>query len=131
MSIASEWLYSEITGDTEITAYVEQRVYKYVAPEGTAFPFIVFHEVTGSPVSNYTADRIGDRERWIIKVYDKGSSDITADTIDRLIRSLLHKSGGDDVIYCVAGMRRTQADFDANKNPIRGIIREYEIYTQE
>lgn len=131
MSKASEYLYSKITTDTDITAYVGQRVYKYVAPEGTAFPFIVFHEVTGSPVSNYTADRIGDRERWIIKVYDKGSSDITADTIDRLIRTLLHKSSGDDVIYCVAGMRRTQADFDANKNPIRGIIREYEIYTQE
>lgn len=131
MSIASEWLFTKITTDTEIAALVGDRVFKYVAPEGTAFPFVVMQEITASPVGNYTADRIGDRERWIIKVYDKGNSDITVDTIDRLIRDLLHKSSGDDVIYCTAGMRRPQADLDKNKNPIRGIIREYEIFTQE
>ena len=131
MSIASEWLYTQITGDSALTEYIDGRVFKYVAPEGTAFPFVVMQEITASPVGNYTADRIGDRERWIIKVYDKGNSDITADEIDRLIRDLLHKSSGDDVVYCVAGMRRPQADLDKNKNPIRGIIREYEIFTQE
>ena len=131
MSVASEYLYTKLTTDSGITAIVGQRIFKYVAPEGTAFPFIVIQEVTGTPVSNYTADIIGDRENWIIKVYDKGNSDIQADTIDRMIRTLLHKSSGAGVVYCTAGMRRPQSDTDANKNPIKGIIRNYEIFTQE
>lgn len=131
MSIASEWLYNKIIDDGAITEYVEQRVYKYVAPEGTSFPFVVIQEITASPVGNYTADRIGDRENWMVKVYDKGNSDVRVDAIDRMIRTLLHKSSGAGVVYCTAGTRRPQSDFDANKNPIKGIIRNYEIFTQE
>lgn len=131
MSTASTWIYETITGDSGLGALVDERVFKYVAPEGTELPFIVIQEVASPPVENATADRIGDREDWIIKVYDKGESDINADSIDRSIRTLLHKASAPGIIHCLAGMRRTQADKDRNGNPIRGIVRSYEIFTQE
>ncbi|MEL7626984.1 MAG: DUF3168 domain-containing protein [Anaerolineaceae bacterium] len=127
MSIAAQWLISELKGNAEITALIGDRIHSYVAPEQADYPFVVIHEITSPPLENQFADRIGDQENWMIKVYQKGSSDVVADDIDRKIRTLLHKKTGANIISCVARQRLTQAEQDANGNPIRAIIRYYEI----
>lgn len=131
MSNATAWLFESIAGNTDIAALIPGGVHQDVAPDDTVYPFVVIQEIASPPVENAHADLIGDREHWIVKAYERGVSHTIVDTIDEKIRALLHKASAPGIIHCLAGMRRPQADKDRNDNPIRGVVRYYEIFTQE
>lgn len=88
LSQIEAWLYDLLTGDTELAAAVEGRVFADAAPKGTAFPFIVFNHYWGRDTDTMNRLRLLTRQTYQVKVVTAGqnSSKEIADRIDELLQ---------------------------------------------
>lgn len=84
------WLYSRLTGDTDLSEILGDRVFPNLAPAGTAFPFAVYSRQASSETASLGMVRAVVYPLILIKIYDResGFSRIT-DAQDR-VDALLH-----------------------------------------
>ena len=76
------------TTDGPLDGLVGDRVYHQRAPQGAAFPVVVFAKQSGTPEHAF-AGRL-DRELWLVKAVSKGASAAAAEEIDAAIDVALH-----------------------------------------
>lgn len=93
---AAQWIFSTLHGDATLQALVTGGldVYEGVAPEGSAFPSIVFQILSGRDVMVTGAIRIWTELVVLVKVIGKQSSFAALAPIVARIDQLLHKGSG-------------------------------------
>lgn len=94
MAAARQYLYGALHGDATLMALVHDVWPGGSAPEGTAFPFVVFQFMSGVPYAAVGAYRIWNNMVWLVKAVGE-TADISAlDTIVARIDTLLQRGSG-------------------------------------
>ncbi len=91
---AEKWLYTVLSGDAELAALVAGRIYAYQAPQGAAFPFIVFHFAGGSDNEVIGGARIMTQAVYRVIAVDEGSSFARTSEIDSRVDAILQAASG-------------------------------------
>jgi hypothetical protein len=86
-------IYSTLNGDATLTALVTG-VYIDLAPEGTAFPFVVFQEMSGRDLMEVGSNRIWTNFVYSVKVIGQTASFADLRTAVARVDVLLHKLSG-------------------------------------
>jgi hypothetical protein len=89
---AQAWLYSALTGDAELAAVVEERVYHAQAPEGATFPLVIFTMMSEADVQGVGTARILANPLFQVKVVTKGAPDADARTVADRIDEVVGKA---------------------------------------
>ena len=113
--VAETWLYNKLTADTTLKNQVGSRVYSYVAPQGAAFPFIVYSLYSCSDVMEAGSNRIFSAMTYLVKaIGDQSVSGTTLKTIVDAIDSTLHRatgtSGSATILSCVRDSQVSYAE---------------------
>lgn len=92
---AEKWLYETLHNDATILAVVSHRIYSYQAPQGTAFPYIVF-ELSDAPrdVVGVGARRIWSNLYYVVRVVWEGQGMAAYKSTVARIDTLLHARSG-------------------------------------
>lgn len=69
-----QWLYATLTGDATLAAAVSTRCYSDVAPQGAAFPLLLFTMMDGTDVMGVGTARIMVNAIYQVKVIGQGPS---------------------------------------------------------
>jgi len=105
-----QWLYTILTGDTgagKVNTLVSGRIYAYQAPEGAAFPFVVYSRQAGHDVMGVGAARIMASEVYQVKAVGKGATvsfwtiKAIADRIDEVLQGASGSVVDGRVLSCV------------------------------
>jgi hypothetical protein len=75
LPIADAWIYSGLSGDAQLIAAVGERIYRRFAPEGAAFPFVVFGAQTGGVQLTTDGRKVWDTPVYQIKVVSVAPAD--------------------------------------------------------
>lgn len=86
-----QWITSVLSSDATITAAVGTRIYAELAPQGTAFPYIVFRSISSIDVVTTSAARIMVTEQRLVEAITEGESYAPLRTIVDRIDALLHR----------------------------------------
>lgn len=105
LAICEQWLTSKLTGDSVISSIVAARVYSEVAPEKTAFPYVLFTQQSTTDVMTNGAQRVMVNAVYAIRGVAPRESYATLRTLADRIDVVLHKASGQvatgTVIACV------------------------------
>jgi hypothetical protein len=126
---ADYWIYTELSNDSHLATYLDDRIYIDLAPQNTQYPLAIITFVSGNQVSNVSAERIMDNELWQVAVWDKQSSYVSIGTIADRIKTVLHKESGTGVIGAVYESERRLAVQEGDI-AYKAIILEFRVYTQ-
>jgi hypothetical protein len=126
---AATWIHNALTTDATITGKVGNRVYRDSAPEGTAFPFVVYQLIDSLPVHNAFKDELLQNERWQIRVVDVGHDYTDLDTISDQVETLLHKKSASGVLSSYFEMKVVQTELDKGKT-YKSVILDFRVQTQ-
>lgn len=89
-----KWLYAALAGDSAISAAIGARVFNAIAPQGTAFPFVIFNFQAGTDVQGNGTARVQSEAVFLVKVVSQGPPDATArtvaDRIDEVVGKAVH-----------------------------------------
>ena len=88
MNETREAIYEQLTGDASLMALATGGVHHGRAPQGSAFPTVIFAKLTGTPTHTFTGQL--SREIWLVKGVSKGASAAPAEAIDAAIETALH-----------------------------------------
>lgn len=103
---ADEWLHG-VLSDATLTAAATGGVFADVAPEGTAFPYVVHNFQGGHDVRGAGPTRIMVSGLWLVQGVDAtqsymGTLRTIADRIDALLQAASGAAGSDGVVFsCV------------------------------
>lgn len=99
---ASEWLFATLTEDATVASLVSARVYEGQAPQGAAFPLLVFAFVAGQDRNAYDgSDRLAARPLYLLKAVCQGGSFENADIIAAAVDEALKNASGTRIIASV------------------------------
>jgi hypothetical protein len=83
-----------MAADTALQALVSGRVYSYLAPTGTLFPFVSYNFQGGADVMAVGAIRVMNAGMYQIKAITEASGMATAEPIANRIDALFHHTTG-------------------------------------
>jgi hypothetical protein len=108
MSLAvRQGLFNALTGSSGLKALVGERIYHEQAPEGAAFPYVIFSQVpSGAKIRSLKKGAAIKRDIWLVKGVDRGSSANKADEIADAIDALL-----DEGTFTVSGHTMLDVSF--------------------
>lgn len=72
LGVAARFLTSVLTADTQLAALVGPRIYPSVAPQGTAYPFLVWSFIAGEDVRVLGPGRLWTNALYQILAYTNG-----------------------------------------------------------
>lgn len=99
MSLAiRQGLFNALNGSSAIKAKVEERIYHQQAPEGAAFPYVIFAKSSGVKIRVLKSGSQLKRDVWLVKAVDRTSSSKLADEIADVLDALL-----DEGTFTVSG----------------------------
>jgi len=109
-----QWLVARLKADATLNTAVGGRVYGYVAPAGTAFPYVLFFLSGGHDVIGVGPARIMVDAVYTVKAVGQAGSPATLAPIVDRIDAVLHGStggvaGGDGLV--LAAMRETPVTY--------------------
>ena len=103
--VAEQCLYSVLAADSQLAAIVGTRIYAYVAPQGAAFPFVVYQNQAGRDVRGVGPLRLMANLLYVVKVVAQTNSFTTLETAANRIDAVLQAASGTPtrgtVIACV------------------------------
>jgi hypothetical protein len=91
--VADTWLYGRLAGDAELMSGVTG-VFADVAPEGTAFPFVVFSFQSGRDTVGLGGTRIFTGATYQVKVISDKPSYGAIKALANRIDAVLHQASG-------------------------------------
>jgi len=100
-ALAHQWLYQTLSGDATLQGYVGQRVYRDLAPQGAAMPYLVFSYQAGRDVEAVGAVRILSQITVLVRVWGRRSEYATLAAAATRVDELLHAGSGTNVLACV------------------------------
>ena len=90
-------LYGKLSGDTTLNALLaapatgySKSIYHQDAPEGAAFPYVIFQRQSGRPTEAFGAPSVMENDVWLVKAVDHATSADTAESIAARIQTLLN-----------------------------------------
>ncbi len=101
---AETWIYSTLANDATLISLGVTGVYSYIAPEGSAFPYILFQQQAASDVNAVGPTRIMAQLVYVIRVVTMGSIGSVVAISTRLDNVLQAQSGSNAnglVISCM------------------------------
>jgi hypothetical protein len=132
-SYVAEWLYETLSEDVTLSGLVTGGVHEDPAPQGSAFPFLVFSLISALDVQVHNAMRIMVDSLWLVKAVDQNGSFSRTRTIMNRVDEILHRASGnlgDAFIYsCVReeSIRMTEVD---DGKPYRHLGAQYRVHVQ-
>ncbi len=105
-----QWLCELLTGDTGeggVSTLVGGRIYAYVAPEGSAFPLVIYSRQAGHDVAGVGSARIMASEVYQVKVIGRAAAVLfnaikaIADRIDSLLQGASGSVVDGQILSCV------------------------------
>lgn len=131
-SYVATWLYGALSGDVTI-AGLASVVSEDPAPQGSAYPVLVFSLISAIDVQVHNAIRIMVDSLWDIKAVDQNASYSRARSIMNRVDTILHRASGtvtDAVVYSAVReqiFRFTEID---DGKPYRHLGGQYRIHVQ-
>lgn len=102
---ALEWIYDTLSDDSALAALVSTRIFDGVAPQGSAYPFVVFNHQGGSDTRGVGTFRAFNNSLYQVKAVGKGESyaetTAIADRIDAVLQGAAGNANGGLVLGCV------------------------------
>lgn len=89
-----QWLYETLSGDAALGSAVGTRVYADVAPQGAAFPYLVFSYQGGSDKRGVGTARYFVEALYLVKAVRQGESYQPLQTVMDRVDALLQGSSG-------------------------------------
>lgn len=127
--LVDEWIASVMAADTALQALVSGRVYSYVAPQGTAFPLVVYNHQGSSDLIVVGGYRVINSGLYQIKAITEAGGMATAKPIADRIDVLFHRATGAVVGGLILGCVREQplayveAGNNIRRNHLGGLYR--------
>ena len=87
-----EALYSKLSGTTDLTALVSTRIYPRIAPQNTAFPYVIFFQVSNPGYHAMLNDPNINSPRWQISTWAETYS--SARAIAKQVKAALRDYSG-------------------------------------
>jgi hypothetical protein len=111
-------IYGRLSSDTTLSNLLgaaapgySKGIYYQVAPEGAAFPYVVFQHQSGVPTEAMQDPSAYETDVWLVKAVDRNTSADTAESIAARIQTLLN-----DATLTISGAThlylRRQSDVD-------------------
>lgn len=93
---AERWIYTTLSGDPTLVSLIGgARIYANVAPQGIAYPFVVYQMMSpGTALYGNGPNIIWQRMVYLVKAVTKGTSASSLQTIVDRINDLLHAERG-------------------------------------
>lgn len=112
----SVWFRTVLGAAAGVTAITGTRLYESLAPDGTAYPFVVWQYMSGVPSVGAGADRrILVRSRWLLSCYaeggdngDFGPASLLASVVDAALQGAASAVTVDGQQYWVAAAQMEQ-----------------------
>lgn len=94
--VLMSWIRATLTSDPTLAGLVGQRVYEGVAPQGAAYPYVVFAILPNleSDIRGLSASRLGTNHEFICRAVGKDTSFVALQPIAERIDALLHGGSG-------------------------------------
>lgn len=90
-------LYGKLAGDTTLNNLLaspasgySKAIYHQEAPQGAAFPFVIFNKQAGTPTEAFQAPSALETDIWLVKGVDRSASADTAEAIQARLQALLN-----------------------------------------
>lgn len=110
---AYQWLYTTLANDATLLGLVGGRVYRNVAPQGAAMPFLVFSYQGGYDVLGVGAVRIMSSLVCAVRAVGLWTGYDTLRQIADRADALLHAAQGTQVLACVREFPLDYVETDA------------------
>jgi hypothetical protein len=88
------WLYSVLSGDSTLTGYAPGGVWRGLAPDGTATPFVILSLQSGQDKLTANAVRILDDDTFLVKASGPASNTAGVTNAAARIDALLGRTSG-------------------------------------
>lgn len=92
--LVDEWIASVLAADTALQALVAGRCYSYVAPQGTAFPLVVYNHQGSADVIVVGGYRVMNTGLYQIKAITEAGGMATAKPTANRLDALFHQATG-------------------------------------
>lgn len=110
------WLYERLAGDATLSGLVGGRIYAFVAPQGTAFPFVVFAHQGGHDVLGVGPARVMVSLLYQVKAVGQTAAVADLQPVADRIDALLHGASGavpdGTILACVREQAIEEAEVD-------------------
>jgi hypothetical protein len=120
-------IYGRLAGDTTLNGMLgspapnyAKSIYHQKAPDGAAFPFVVFSKSAGNPTEAFSDPSALETDIWLVKGVDRSNSTDTAEAIQARLQALLNDAslsiaGGVTLLY----LRRTSdVEYDETEDGV-------------
>lgn len=91
---ADQWLFAKLSGDATLTSLVGNRIKSYLAPAGTAFPYILYNWQGGTDVMVVGSYRVFNTGLYQVKAVGQGDSMSNIWPVAHRIDEVLHRASG-------------------------------------
>jgi hypothetical protein len=108
------WIYSALSGDAQLTGVVATRIYHDWAPEGAAYPFVIFNFQVGEDTNGLGTCRILTRALYQVKIVGRELNDnarLVADRIDDVIAKAVRAQHPEDDSLKFSGYRESPISY--------------------
>lgn len=86
------WLYSALSTDATLNPLIGNRVYPDLAPEGTAFPYVVYSVPNGTDMNSIGMQRNTTTVSYVVSVYGRNDGFADLQTITSRIDTIIQGS---------------------------------------
>lgn len=90
-------IYGKLAGDSTLNALLatppagfSKSIYYQLAPQSADFPYIVFQKQSGIPTEAFGTPAAFDKDAWLVKAVDRGTSADVAESIQARVQALLN-----------------------------------------
>lgn len=102
------WVYETLANDATLADLVDDRIYDGLAPEGSAFPYVVYSFQAGTDTVVIGAARILNRGLYLVKAVAETQSYSGPTQIADRVDELLQAANGSTVDGLILGVNREQ-----------------------
>lgn len=88
MNPVRQGIYQKLSTATAVTNLVGNRIYHAQAPSDATYPFVVFHKQARTKTRAFGRNAF-ERETWLVKAVDRGTSSNLAESVATAIDSTL------------------------------------------
>ena len=113
---ALEWIYDTLAADVTLAGLVGTRIYDGVAPQGAAFPFLVFSHLGGSDTLGVGTFRALNSGLFQVKAVTESQSYVSATAIADRADEVLQGAAGSKNGATIASCQREQPLMQLEQN---------------
>jgi len=81
-------IFAALNADVALKALVGERIFYQAAPQGSAYPFVIFGKQAGTPQHAFRGPAVRS-DLWMAKAVDRGPSASAAEEIDAALEAVL------------------------------------------